>query len=498
MFLTTLATMFSPLHLILILFGAVVGMIMGAIPGMSGTLAITVILPMTFSMDWQTSLCLLCGIWIGSASGSFIGSILLGIPGTPSSIATVYDGYEFTKQGDPVRALSAGTVANFIGTTPSLIVAAVASPLIARWAVKMGPWEYFGLAFCAIVMVVSLSKGNVFGGFIVTAIALMVRSVGYSPISSTPRFTFNNYYLAGGFSLVCVMTGIFAGSTILLEYARGEKAKSDSSRIKVSRFRWPGKDFADNKLNVLVSFLIGLWIGFLPGLGGSMSNLLAYSTARNMSKHPEKFGTGCIDGVIAPEVANNASVGGAVIPFVALGIPGDATTAVLLGALAIQGIDTGPLIFRNAPEVVYLVIGVLMLGAIFLVLFEAAVMPLMPMILRVPYHFLYPLILVLCLLGAYSSTSNMFILWMSILFTLLGLFMQWAKLPNSPFMLTYVLGTILESNLRKAVSYGAGSWLPFVTRPVSLILLLVSIGSLVLPALRKKPADAAAETPAEE
>lgn len=250
-------------------------------------LGITIILPMTFNMDKFTAICLLCGIWIGSASGSFIGSILLGIPGTPSSIATVYDGYEFTK-----------------------------------------------------------------------------------PISGAPRYTFGSYYLAGGFSLVAVMTGIFAGRTILLEYARGKKGAE--SNVKVSRFRFPGRDLLANLKTITVSFFIGLWIGFLPGMGGSLSNVMAYAIAKNMSRYPEEFGTGCIDGVIAPEVANNASVGGAVIPFVALGIPGDATTAVLLGALTIQGVSAGPLIFRNDPLTVYSIFAAPMVGAVFLVLLQAA------------------------------------------------------------------------------------------------------------------------------
>lgn len=478
-----LSTLFDPTVFLLILFGAVVGMVMGAIPGMSGTLAITIILPMTFTMDPYTAICLMCGIWIGSASGSFIGSILLGIPGTPSSIATVYDGYEFTKQGDPVRALSAGLVSNFIGTLPSLLVALVASPLIAKWAVKLGPWEYAGLAFCAITMVVSLSKGNLAGGLIVAAFSLMLVTVGYSPISGTPRFTFDIYYLASGFSLVAVMMGIFAGRTIILEYALGDKGKE--SNIKVSRFRWPGKDLAANVKTILVSFLMGLWIGFLPGMGGSLSNVMAYATAKNMSKHPEKFGTGCIDGVIAPEVANNASVGGAVIPFVALGIPGDATTAVLLGALTIQGVEAGPLIFRNAPVTVYCIFGTLMIGAIFLVLFQAICMPVMPMLLKVPYHYLYPVILVLCFLGAFTSTNNMFILYLNLIFTLVGLFMAWADLPTSPFMLAFVLGSILEKNIRKGVSYADNGWWSFLTRPISLVLILVGVGSMVWPFIKE-------------
>ncbi len=480
MVMEVLSVVFNPTNFLLICFGSIVGMILGAIPGLSGGLAITICLPMTFAMDQYTAICLLCGLWIGSASGSFVGSILLGIPGTANSLATTYDGYEFTKQGDPVRPLSAGLVSNFIGTLPSLIIAMVLSPIIAGWAVKLGPWEYFGLAFCAILMVTGLAKGQLLKGLIVAALALMLNTVGYSPISGTPRFVFS-YYLAGGFNIVTVMMGMFAGRLILMEYARGEKGAK--TEVKVSRFRFPAKDIMDNIKNkvIPVSFFIGLWIGFLPGLGGSLANLMAYSLAKNGSKYPEKFGTGVIDGVIAPEVANNAAMGGAVIPFVALGIPGDSITALLLGALTIQGIEAGPLIFQNQPVLVYSIFAVLIIGATFLVIVQAIGMPLMPKLLTIPYHYLYPAILVLVFIGAYTNSSNMFIMYMNLLFTLVGVFLEYAGMPMSPFMLSFVLGSIVESNLRKAVTYGRGSWLPFLTRPVSLILLVVGIGSCLQP-----------------
>lgn len=309
-----LAVVFNPLHLLIICFGAFVGMVLGAIPGLSGGLAITICLPMTFSMDKFTAICLLCGIWIGSASGSFIGSILLGIPGTASSLA----------------------------------------------------------------------------------------------------------------------------------------------------------------------------------------NLMAYSIAKNGSKYPEKFGTGCIDGVIAPEVANNAAVGGAVIPFVALGIPGDGTTALLLGALTIQGIEAGPLIFQSQPVLVYTIFAVLMIGAVFLVIVQAVGMPLMPMLLRVPYHYLYPAILVLVFIGAYTNSNNMFIMFMNLLFTAVGVFLDFAGMPMSPFMLSFVLGGIVESNLRKAVTYGRGSWMPFLTRPISLILIVVGIGACLQPYVKDWLAAAKARKAADQ
>ena len=480
-----LSIVFDPSHFGLIIFGATIGMVLGAIPGLSGGIAITICLPMTFAMDTYTVICLMCGIWIGSASGSFIGSILLGIPGTSASLATTYDGYPLTRKGEPVRALSAGLVANFMGTVPSLLVAFFLTPILAQWAVKLGAWEYASMIFCAIMMVTGLAKGQLFKGLIVAAFALMLTTVGYSPISSTPRFVLN-YYFSGGFSLVSVMMGMFAGRLIILEYAKGERGGGEEKKVKVEGFRFPWNDIKQNfkNLNIPISFFIGQWVGFLPGMGGSLSNLLAYSVAKNRSKYPEEFGEGCIDGVFAPEVANNASVGGAVIPFLALGIPGDLVTALLLGALSIKGVFTGPLIFNTQPELVYTVLGVLLIGAVFLVLLQAAGMRLLPMLLNVPYHYLYPLILVMVFIGAYTNGNNMFVLYCNLAFTLVGLFVSWADLPMGPFMLTFVLGSLFEEYLRKAVSYGRGDWSMFATRPVSCILILVALYSCIQPYLK--------------
>lgn len=482
MFTEIVSILFTPSNLVLIMFGALVGMILGAIPGLSGTMAITICLPMTFSMPLYPSICLLCGLYIGSASGSFIGSILLGIPGTPSSLSTVYDGYELTKKGDPVRALSAGLVSNAIGTVPGLIVAMFACNAVARLAVRMGPWEYFALIFSAITMVAALARGNMARGMIVASLAFMLGTVGYAPLSGTPRFVFT-YYLAGGFDVVSVMMGMFAGKMILMEYARNQKGTDESQTVKVSRFRWPGKDLWVNLKNgnIIISFIMGLWIGFLPGMGGALSNVMAYSTAKNRSRYPEKFGTGCIDGVIAPEVANNASVGGAIIPFLSLGIPGDGATAILLSAMMIQGVQVGPMIIRNQPEVLYTVLGVLMVGAIFIALVQAVGMPLLPMVLKIPYQYLYPFILVICFIGAYSGTSNMFILYLCLIFTLVGVFMDWAKMPMGPFMLAFVLGKTAESNLRNSVSYARGDWLMFFKRPASCALILLALAVALWP-----------------
>ena len=471
----------TPYCLAMMVVGGLVGLILGAIPGLSGAMAITIILPLTFAMDSNVAIAMLISIWVGSCSGGFIGSILLGIPGTPSSLATCYDGYAMTRKGQVTRALSAGTVANFAGTVPSILIAMIACPVISSVAVKMGPWEYFSLGLLAITLVVSLSRGKMFKGFIGAAIGLLITQIGYSPTSSTPRFTFGSYYLSGGFNMVCVLTGLFAGCMIMHDYAKGETGVSGTFQGDIGRFHFPFKDIKNNVVNAVRSFLIGLGIGFLPGMGAALSNVVAYSVAKNSSKHPEEFGEGCVDGIIAPEVANNASVGGAIIPMIALGIPGDGTTALLLGGLTIHGIEAGPLMQRNYPVFVYMIFMAAVFAAVIALVVEILGIRAFPMLLKAPYHYLYPAILVLSLTGVYTNSGNIFSVFMAMGFTALGLWMGYAGIPTTPFILSYVLGGTLETNFRKAISFARGDVFMFFKRPVSCILLLIVVFSVLRP-----------------
>lgn len=480
-FINALGVLLQPNCLFMMTIGGLIGLVLGAIPGLSGALAITIILPLTFAMDSNVAIALLISIWVGSCSGGFIGSVLLGIPGTPSSVATCYDGYAMTKKGEVTRALSAGTVSNFLGTVPSIIIAMIACPIISDWAIKMGPWEYFGLGVLAITLVIGLSKGKMFKGFIAAGIGLLITQVGYSPISSTPRFTFGSYYLAGGFDMVCVLTGIFAGATILQDYAKGNTGAAGIFTGKIDRFHLPLKDLKNNVVNIIRSFAVGLGIGFLPGMGASLSNVVAYSMEKNASKHPEEFGQGCVDGIIAPEVSNNAAIGGAIIPMISLGIPGDGTTALLLGGLTIHGIEAGPLLQKNHPIFVYMIFMAAVFAAIIALVVEMGGVKLFPLLLKAPYHYLYPGILVIALTGVYTNTNNMFGIFMALVFTALGLWMSYAGIPATPFILSFVLGSTLETNFRKAISFAKGDMGTFFTRPVSCILLLIAVISVVRP-----------------
>lgn len=469
----------TPASLLMMLVGGIMGLILGAIPGLSGGLALVVLLPLTYTMNKYMAMTTLMSIYIGGLSGAFIGSILLGIPGTAGSLATTYDGYPLTQKGEAARALSVGMVCNFLGTGPSIILAMFASTLIAGYAVKLGPFEYFAMGFLAISLVASLSKGNLLKGFISAGLGLLVYCVGTSPVSSTLRFTFGSRYLFSGFDTVSVLIGIMALTLICMDYAMGRKGVSGVD-VKVGRFKWPGHDLRMNITNIIRSFIMGLGIGFLPGMGAGLSNISAYAVAKSSSGHPEEFGKGCIDGVIAPEVANNASQGGAIIPMIALGIPGDASTALLISALTMQGLEVGPLLETNEPVLVKVIFIAALLTGLMVLLVNMIGMPLFPKLLEIPYHFLYPSILMLCLIGSYISTFNMFNVFMTLGFLLFGLWFQYAGFPPSPFFLSFILGKLLETNLRKGISYSSNGIWGIFTRPISCVLVVITIVLIVI------------------
>lgn len=474
---TAVQTAFSPTGMLYIVFGSVAGMILGAIPGLGGGMLTIVLLPLTYKMDPGLALGLLMAIYMGSMSGGCIGSILLGIPGTSSSIPTCWDGYEFTKKGDPVRALSAAVVSNFIGTLPGLIFAMLLCPIITKWAVKLGPWEYFSLCFCAIALVIALSKEDMVKGFLSMGIALVLGCVGTDPVGGVTRFTFGNMYLLSGVNIVNLLMGLFAARTILMEYARDTK-KKEAVTIKVDKFRWPAKDLKDHIPLIGRCFGLGAIMGFMPGLGADTASVLAYANEKNMAKDKDMWGKGAIGGVMAPEVANNAVIGGAMTPMISLGIPGNGAMAYFITAMSIHGINAGPQLMMQHPDVVYTLYITAMLAAVFVLISQMIGMPLFPKLLTTPYHFLYPLIIVIAFLGAYLTSNNTFSVLVALGACLLGLFMGFFKIPIMPFMMTFILGSLLETNLRRAFNYGDHGLWDFFTRPVSCILLIVAFACI--------------------
>ena len=450
-YLSALLVCMKPLNLLLIFAMVALGIVFGAIPGLSATLGIALLLPITFGLSTETSFVMLLAIWIGGVSGTFISAVLIGIPGSSSAIATCFDGYPMTQKGQASKALGIGMTASFIGTVCSVAIATVLSPVIAEAALHLGPWEYFSLCFCAITLIASIFKGIMSAG-----IGLLMGCVGMDPINGATRFTFGNVYLTSGISTVAQMLGMFAMCQIIRDNAKGEAKMPD---VDVKNMKGLGigfKDIIENSKTIIFAFASGLWIGFLPGMGSGISNMVAYGYAKGISKDPESFGKGNPAGVWASETANNASLGGALIPMMALGIPGDGVTAL-------------------HPDLAMLIFACVMVSAIVTYLIQIVTKRWFPYILKIPYHYLYTVILVISFIGGYGISNTMFNIYVMLALCLLSLFMSVAGLPTSPLVLAFILSSKLERYFRQGISYAHGSYAPFFTRPISLILLIISV-----------------------
>ena len=477
-----LETLSSPYNIVLMLAGNVVGIIFGAIPGLSGTMAVMLFMPLTYTMDAGTAIVFLLSLWIGGCSGAFIGSVLR-IPGSASAVATCWDGYPMSLQGKSGKALAIGMTASFTGTFFSAIFGCILCVYVADIAFLLSAWEYFSLCFVAITMVIAISKGNMFKGLAAASLGLLFSSVGYSPIDAEPRFVFDNMYLMGGLGMTIVLMGIFALSRILVDFGQGYPPTPEVDTKSIHGFGITPTEVKEQGGNIVRSFLIGLGIGFLPGMGPGLSNLVAYSSAKNASKDPDSFGKGNPAGVWAPEVANNAAIGGALIPMAALGIPGDSTTALLIGALTIHGLEMGPMVFQNSGHVVYLMFVTVAVCALMVLAMQTFGMRLFPHVLKIPPHYMYPALIVISLMSSYVESGNLYKCGMMLVFCAIGVAMNYGGLPTSSLILAFVLGPILEKNMLRGFQY-SGTWTTFFTRPVSGILMLLGIFCIFSPAIR--------------
>lgn len=483
-FFSSLLVVLEPRNLIALFICAVIGVILGAIPGLAGGMGITLILPLTFALDTNLSFAMLLGMYVGGVSGAFIASVLVGIPGSASAIATCYEGYPMTQKGKAAKALSIGITASFLGTTVSIIVATLCSAPLANVALSLGPWEYFSLCFMAVSLVVGLGGRSVYKSLIAAFLGLFMATIGTDQVSNQMRFTFDNYNLIGGVSVICLLMGTFALQQVATAFGKGNQEMPEVDGSTLGGFGLKLKDFKDNLGTIVMGLAIGLGIGFLPGMGGGVANMIAYGQAKKMSKTPELFGTGYEPGLWISEVSNNASVGGAVIPMVALGIPGDGTTVMLLSAMTIHGLQAGPMFIRQNPELANLIFAGILVAGILVFAVEILTKRWFPLLLKAPYHYLYGSIVMICFMGAFSSTTSMFSVYEVIFFALLGIALAAFEIPMNPLMLSYILGQKLEYYFRLGCSYSEGNMLSFFTRPISCIFLLIGIYSLISPMVK--------------
>jgi putative tricarboxylic transport membrane protein len=468
--------------LISLFIGVLAGVIAGAIPGFTITMAVVLALPFTFGMLPAQGVATILGVSVGGLSGGLITAALLGIPGTPSAVATTFDAYPMVKNGYPGRALSIGIWSSFFGSIISMVILVALAPQIAALAMKLGPWEYFSLIAFSITIIAGLTGESVEKGLLAGLFGLAIANVGMDPMTGVPRFTFGFYNLQAGVPFLTVLIGMFAISRLFEEIESHNihsnsdlKSKSEMINKKFDIDLLKGlKITLSQPINLLRSSFIGTFIGAVPGAGASISNILAYDQAKKGSKHPEKFGTGIADGVVASESGNNATAGGGMITTIALGIPGDAVGAVILSALMIHGVTPGPLLIQNNPDIVGSIFASIMVASVFMLLIQFVGLRFFIKIVNIPNYILVPVVLTLCVIGTYLLNNRISDLYILLVMGLFGYILVKYKYPLTPAILGVILGPMAESNLRRALIIDPDSML-FFTRPISLSFIVLSV-----------------------
>ena len=475
MILQGLSAVLQPMTILLVAIGVAVGIIFGAIPGLTATMAIVMFLPVTYSMTSSQGISMLMALYIGGISGGLISAILLNIPGTPSSVATCFDGKPMANKGEAGKALGTGVVFSFIGTVIGIGLLIVLAPILCDFALKFQAYEYCALAIFSLSMVIALTGRDMPKGLISAVIGALLATVGLAPVDSKPRFTFGTYQLNNGFALLVLLIGLFAISEVM-SYAESVRKKQDFTIETNYKIKGAGFTFREGiaqAKNAVVSALIGVGIGILPGIGGGVSCMIAYTVSKNTSKHRELYGTGIMDGVVASETANNATIGGAMIPLLSLGIPGDAATAMLLGGLQIHNVAPGPLIYEKSGAVVYAIFFAMVLSAIFMLIFMLFGMRFFVSVLKIPKNFLLPVIVVLCGIGAIGNANSLFDTYSMVAFGLMAYLLIKSKIPTVPMILGFILGPTFETNLRRASQLASSD--PFYNHPIFCVLIVATV-----------------------
>ena len=479
---STLLAAFSdvlhPMMIGLVFFGTFVGIIIGALPGLSATLGVAILLPVTYYLSPIEGMLLLLGIYTGGIYGGSIAAILLNIPGCPASLMTTLDGYPMSQRGEGGRAIGIATVSSFIGGTVGVLALIFISPLLARAALSFGPAEYALLALFGLSAIVVVVAKSILKGFIAACIGLMLATVGMDPLVSVERFSYGNYDLLGGINYIPVVIGLFGLCEVFTQAMETEQAKA------VRRVFPTGNDMKIILRNCLHPSWIGTLIGALPGAGGSIAAIISYNRAVAADKHPERYGTGVTEGLVSCETANNAAVGGAMVPLLTLGIPGSSVTAVLLGAMLMHNITPGPMLYVNNLHMVYMIfLGMFMANIAMLVLGIASAKT-FPRVVNLPRTVLLPIIGLLCVIGAYSMNGSYTDVVIMILSGIFGFFLKNLGVASGPLILGLILGPIAESNFRGAMELSDGNLGIFVQSPLSCVILGLTLLLLVSPFIR--------------
>jgi len=480
------ATVFTFKSLAFIFLGVLIGQIIGALPGIGPSAGMALLLPLTFGLDPATAIMMLAGIMYGGQYGGTLTSVLINVPGEASGVMTAVDGHQMAKAGRAGAALSIAAIGSFLAGIGAVAAVAFITPALSAFALRFNAPEYFLLAVLGITAAASLG-GSPVRALMAATLGLMIALVGADPVTGAPRLTFDQPALFEGIDFIPVAIGVFGIAEVLSSLERAHDMQPIRTRLKDM---WlTAAEWAESRIAILRGGFIGLLVGIMPGAGASVASMLAYVTERRFSRRPERFGKGAIDGVAAAEAANNASAHGATIPMLALGIPGSASTAVLLAALVLHGVRPGPMLMQQEATLVWGLIASMFVGNVFLLVINLPLAPLCASLLRVPYVFLAPGILVLSLVGAYAATLDMGTVWMCLVFGVLGWLMIKFDIPRPPLVLALVLAQLLETSIRQSLLLSFGSLEIFVERPIAAFLLVLVAGSILLPvvgALRRR------------
>ncbi len=464
--------------------GVTLGTLIGVLPGIGPVTGVAILIPITFGLNATTAIITMAGVYYGAMYGGSTTSILINVPGESSSVMTTLDGYQMARKGRAGPALGMAAFSSFIAGTFAVVLLTFLAPPLAEVAISFGPPEYFALTFMGLTLVTSLSGESMLKGIMSGVFGLIVACVGVDAISGEERFTFGNIYLLDGMGFIAVAVGLFAVAEVLVNLE--EPMEQVFVRTKLSlRTLFPNlQDWKDSLGPIGRSSLLGFFIGVLPGAGATIASFMSYAMEKKLSKHPEKFGTGIIEGVAAPEGANNAAAGGAMVPLLTLGIPGSGTTAVLLGALLIHGLRPGPLLFQNNPEFVWGVIASMYIGNVMLLVLNLPLVGIWASMLRVPYRILMPLIITISAVGVFATDNNIFDMWVMFAFGIIGYLMRKLDFPAAPAVLGLVLGPLVERSLRQSLTISHGDLSIFFTRPISAVLTVCALLSLCAPVVR--------------
>jgi putative tricarboxylic transport membrane protein len=468
----------TPQNLYLCLIGSLIGTLVGVLPGLGPLAALALLLPVTFTLPPVGGMVMLCSIFYGAMYGGSTTSVLLNIPGEAASVVTCIDGHQMARQGRAGAALGIAAIGSFIAGTIGVVIMTFFAPLIAAVAIQFGPPENFGLMVLGLVCTLFMISGSAVKGVLMVALGFLVAAVGIDVVNGKERFTFGSVNLSGGIELLSVVIGLFGLTEVFFNVERELKTTVLAERI---RGLWPSAaDWRASWRPMLRGSGLGFLLGLVPGGGPVTASFMSYALEKRMARDPQRFGKGAIEGVAGPESANNAAVAGSIIPVLSLGIPGNPVTALLLGALIIQGVQPGPLFMTQRPDLFWGIVASMYVGNAFLLALNLPLVGAWAQLLRIPYRVLFPVVLLLCAVGAYSANKNVFDLWVMLAFGIGGYVLRKLEYDLAPFVIAFVLAPLLEQSLRQSLVMSPDGAMILLQRPVTALLLA---GSAVLAAL---------------